>query len=395
VHMPLVRSDGKLRPEYWDSALETAAEHIKPVLAAGGAQFLGLISTRLPAESLCLFTQMFAGKDNGANITSTEQGLGTQFSYRIAEKLGKPFEDRLQSIDKSDCILIINSDIVDEHQVASFFVKRNVAKGTPLILIQTQDNPLEQAASVSFHVNGTSNITDVIDGLVAGIVKEGLNKVVSSVESEQVLEHATVLAGAEKEQLLKAARLLGQSKRPIFIFTNGNSFRDEPHAAEKFIELAQLAGALREEYAGVISLKGGANSALAAQYGLDKTISMKGQQVVYVALGDDIPSPELIEMAKNAPYLVVQAAFHSELTDMADVVLPAATWLEEEGHYLNMEGRLQKANPSLELPENVFTNELILRKLVAKLDLSAKCTGDWHEHLKVRTPSVAIEELLN
>jgi NADH dehydrogenase/NADH:ubiquinone oxidoreductase subunit G len=80
---------------------------------------------------------------------------------------------------------------------------------------------------------------------------------------------------------------------------------------------------------------------------------------------------------------------------MADVVLPSATWLEEGGHYLNMEGRLQKANPSLELPENVLSNELILRRLAARLDISSRCTGDWHEHLKVRTPSAAIEELLN
>jgi len=394
VHTPLVRSNGKLRPEYWESALDTAAEHILPALSDTKNQIIGLISARLPAESICLFNQMFADP-NGANLTTTEQGISTRFSYRIAEKLGRPFEDRLQSIDKSDCIVIINSDIVNDHQVASFFVKRNVAKGIPLILITTQENPLETVASITFHVNGKFSIIDVIDGLVAGLVKEGLNKVVSSIESEEVLEHATTLAGTDADQFLTGAQILGQAKRPTFIFSDGSSFRDEPRAVEKFIELAQLAGAMREGHSGVISLKGSANSTLAAQYGLDQLISLNDQQVVYVALGDENPSQGLIEMVQGAPYLIVQAAFHSKLTDMADIVLPSATWLEEEGHYLNMEGRLQKANPSLELPENVFSNELILRRLVARLDISAKCTGDWHEHLKIRTPSVVIEEPLN
>jgi formate dehydrogenase major subunit len=394
VRTPLVRLDGKLHPEYWESALETAAEHISPTLAEDG-RFTGIVSTRLPAEAICLFKQMFTDESSQVSITTTEGGLSTQFSYRIAEKLGRPFEDRLQSIDKSDCIVVINSNIVDDHQVSSFFVKRNVAKGIPLILITSRENPLEPVANITFHVNGKFNVTDVLDGLIAGLVEEGLNRVVSSIESEQVLEHATVLAGTDADQFLMAARLLGQSKRPTFIFTDGLSFRNEPRAMEKFIELAQLSGTMREDHSGVISLKGGANSAIAAQYNLDQPVSLDGHQVVYVALGDEDPSQELLNLVKEAPYLIVQAAFQSELTAMADVVLPSATWLEEGGHYLNMEGRLQKANPSLELPENVLSNELILRRLAARLDISSRCTGDWHEHLKVRTPSAAIEELLN
>lgn len=395
VYTPLVRTNGKLRPEYWEPALDTVAEHIKSTLNDTKNQFLGLISPRLPAEAISLFNQMFSNNGDRVNITTTEHGASTRFSYRIAEKLGKPFEDRLQSIDRSDCIVVINSDIVNDHQVTSFFVKRNVAKGVPFILIATRGNPLESIANITFHVNGEFNIMDVIDGLVAGLVKEGLNKVVSSIESEEVLEHATTLTGAESEQFLTAARMIGQAKRPTFIFSDGSSFREEPRAMQKFIELAQIAGAMRDDHSGVISLKGSANSTLAAQYGLDQPINMDSQQAVYVALGDENPSQELVDMMKDTPYLIVQAAFHSSLTDMADIVLPSTTWLEEEGHYLNMEGRLQKANPSLEPPENVLSNELILRKLVAKLDISSRCTGDWHEYLKGRTPSVFIEERVN
>jgi formate dehydrogenase major subunit len=56
----------------------------------------------------------------------------------------------------------------------------------------------------------------------------------------------------------------------------------------------------------------------------------------------------LIQRLEQAPFLVVQASYASELTEQADVVLPVEIWAEQEGHYLNLEGRLQKAVRTLQ-----------------------------------------------
>jgi NADH-quinone oxidoreductase subunit G len=47
------------------------------------------------------------------------------------------------------------------------------------------------------------------------------------------------------------------------------------------------------------------------------------------------------------PVLLVQAVLESPLTQVADVVLPGATWLEKDGAYTNMNGHLQRASQAI------------------------------------------------
>jgi predicted molibdopterin-dependent oxidoreductase YjgC len=58
--------------------------------------------------------------------------------------------------------------------------------------------------------------------------------------------------------------------------------------------------------------------------------------------------------------MVVQASYISQLTAMADVVLPVEMWAEQTGTYVNLEGRVQQAVKSLQAPEDVWSNEAVL-----------------------------------
>ena len=48
-----------------------------------------------------------------------------------------------------------------------------------------------------------------------------------------------------------------------------------------------------------------------------------------------------------AEFVVVQDSYLNDLCEFADVVLPAATFVESEGTFVNMEGRLQKFGPAV------------------------------------------------
>ncbi len=47
------------------------------------------------------------------------------------------------------------------------------------------------------------------------------------------------------------------------------------------------------------------------------------------------------------PFLVVQSVLESTLTQAADVVLAGASWMEKDGAYLNMQGRLQRVSQAI------------------------------------------------
>jgi len=140
----------------------------------------------------------------------------------------------------------------------------------------------------------------------------------------------------------------------------------------------------------LLGLKGAANSLAAAQLHLDLPFKRDGHQVVYLAVGDDSPSQRFVQQVEGAPFLAVQASYASRLTAMADVVLPVEMWAEQEGHYLNMDGRMQAAHSSLTAPEGVRSNLSVLESLGQNLGLDMDISTSWKDELSARQSPVQI-----
>jgi NADH dehydrogenase/NADH:ubiquinone oxidoreductase subunit G len=100
---------------------------------------------------------------------------------------------------------------------------------------------------------------------------------------------------------------------------------------------------------------------------------------VYVAVGDDyVAKKSLVENAvSKAPYLVVQASYESKLTAQADVILPVTLWSEQEGHYINLDGRIRKTEKVLAAPEHVRDNLAVLNELATRMNISLE--SDWQQ----------------
>ena len=150
----------------------------------------------------------------------------------------------------------------------------------------------------------------------------------------------------------------------------------------------EIVGAMDQERAGLLSVKGQSNSLTAALLGLDQPFKLNGQKAVYVALGDDRISPSLVERLSKAPYLVVQASYESKLTEQADVVLPVTVWSEQDGHYINLDGRIQKTEKVLVAPENVRDNLAVVNELATRMNISLE--SNWQQAIHARKSSVAL-----
>ena len=129
-----------------------------------------------------------------------------------------------------------------------------------------------------------------------------------------------------------------------------------------------------------MGVKGEANSLAAAQLGLEKTFKLNGHQAAYLALGDDEPSQQLLKKLEGVSFLVVQASYISPLTAIADVVLPVGNWMEQDGHYLSLEGRLQEAHQSIKPAEDILSNEAALQAVAKNLRSRQTIIGRKHSH---------------
>jgi predicted molibdopterin-dependent oxidoreductase YjgC len=314
----------------------------------------------LPLEDLTLFKSIFADSLDAGLVTSLEEGKPTASLAAMADKIGKPFEADLTALKDTDAVLSLELDLVGEHQVAGFFVKRQLLEGTQLFVADDTDNRLVN------HASGTMK-------LVSGEETQFLLKLLKALDE-----------GSEDESLNKAANALKNAEKPCIVYGATFAENADEGALEALLKLAE------ELNAALIGVKGNANSMAAAQLALEAPFKADGFEAAFLLLGDEEPTQKLTKAMEEIPFVVAQAAYSSQLTGAADVVLPVTMWAEQSGTYLSLDGRLQTAIKSLEAPEGVLSSREALLKMAEKLSIEPNT--DWKTSLKARIPTVAIHE---
>jgi hypothetical protein len=129
-----------------------------------------------------------------------------------------------------------------------------------------------------------------MQGLMAAAAQLGLAKSPVSFDIQATLQTPRISPASRPKISCALPTPSPARSKPAFIYGKGITARSGRPALEALLDLARLTGALTEDFSGVIGTKGEANSLAAAQYRLEAPFSLNGQQVVYLALGDDRPS---------------------------------------------------------------------------------------------------------
>lgn len=351
---PLVRKEGTLKAATWAEALATIGSKL-----SRGSGLAALASTRLPVETLALFQSLFEDTLNADVTTTLEEGRPTASLAALADRLGKPFEAGLDALKDTDAVLSLELDLVREHQVAGFFVKRQLQNGTKLIVAGGPDNRLVDHAQLVLPLNSGQEL-------------DFLNQILAAVENDD-----------GDASMKEAASILLSAEKPVIVY--GVNFAS--HATDEVLDaLIQLGERLN---AALIGVKGNANSMAAAQLRLEAPFHAEGHTSAVVVLGDEEPSQRLIKDLEAIPFVVALAAYGSQLTGNADVVLPVTMWAEQSGTYLNLDGRLQTATAALDVPPGVLTSEDALKQIAETLSVTPN--GEWQSRLMARVPSAAFQ----
>ena len=389
---PMVKQDGKLKVATWEKALEEIRSKFKPLVGKKDDGVAAIASPRLTAEALYSFKTLFANGFKSEMVTTTDEGVFTAPQAALAEELKTAFEGDLDAIDAADSILVLNADLVNDHQVASFFVKRNVSDTAQLIVVDNKENDLSAIARQTLKTSN-GDYLNVIKGITKAIEKLGLSKEKVQGNPDKDLDAAVNLSGISSEEFMKAAVILASAENPVIIYDVKDLTEDSVITLKALLELAKVCGAVSESSSSLISTKGLANSSAASQYKLNKTFKINGHQAVFAAVADEEPTQKLIKSLENAGFLVVQASYHSKLTAMADVVLPVEIWSEQEGHFVNLEGKVQKANKVLCSAEEIHSNADVLNTIAGHVIPELKDQLDnWQKHLSDRVSATVISE---
>jgi formate dehydrogenase major subunit len=369
---PMLRKNGELQPAGWEEALKAVVDRFNSV---NGRQVAALASTRLPAETLHTFKSLFTHKLGSPLVAGIEEaattGLQAQVTVPNVELNGS-----LDGIKGADCVVAIGVDLARSHQVAGFFIKRNLANGTRVIVIDPGENQMSAFADLTLMPRAGSDDV-LLYGLMAVIKNLGMDQGELPAGFD-VGQYSTSFVsqktGVNAESLVEAGREIANAKKPIFVYGKGLTRSGSVSALQALAELARLVNS-----PALVNPKGKANSLAAHAYGLDILFSPEGYNTVYIALGDDVASERLLQAIEKVPFVAVQASYVSPLLERADVVFPVEMWAEQEGWYMNMEGRLQEAHAALKAPSGVLSNNAVLLKLAGGLNLEIE--NGWKEEL--------------
>ena len=276
---PLLRGKGKSEEISWEKAIQTLAKQINTIKAPEIGVLAGSYSSN---EALYLIKKLFNQKLQVSNI-----GLINTVAPRIFNKV----QSKLEDITKSDIILVVGSDPLNDQPVASFIIKRAVDKGARLIVVDDKKNGLAPFAFMNIEMADISTDIDVA----------------------RRAENPFILYGAD---ITKAA----------------------------IAELKKL-----EDKVNYIIVESGVNTVAAAALGLNNGYDPAALKLVYVLLGEqNCAGDDLFKRIPQNAFIVAQASYLSELTEKADLVLPAAIWSEQSSSLTNIEGRIQSINKAVE-----------------------------------------------
>jgi predicted molibdopterin-dependent oxidoreductase YjgC len=77
--------------------------------------------------------------------------------------------------------------------------------------------------------------------------------------------------------------------------------------------------------------------------------------------------PELLAALSKLQFLVVEDCFHSELTALAHVVLPAAMYLEKDGSFTNLDRTVQRVRLAVTAPGDAHPTTYFIDEIAARL----------------------------
>jgi NADH-quinone oxidoreductase subunit G len=316
---PYLRKDGKLLPTTWKEAFAAIAAKVK----SAPPERIGAI-----AGDLCAVEEMFALKLLIESLGSASLDC-RQDGTKLDPKFGRAsyiFNPTVAGIEEADAIMIIGSNPRREAPVLNARIRKRWLKGNLLVGV------IGEKADLTYDYNYLGAGPETLARFVDHAPAEKERPMLLIGQGALVRpDGLTVLA-----QAAKAAIALGCVKPGWLGF-------GILHTA------AARAGGLD---LGFVPGEGGLDAAgMAKQGGLD----------VLFNLGADE-----IDIAPGA-YVIYQGAHGDRGAYRADVVLPAATYTEKPGLYVNTEGRVQLAERANFPPGDARDDWTILRALSAVL----------------------------
>jgi len=344
---PMIKHHGEWHETDWKTALEFAARQIKETVEENPAGLGFLVSPNSTMEEGFL-TKKIAKALNCGNVDHRLRRSDFRLDGRFH---GTPWMGcNIADVQAMDRILVVGSNLRNEHPLLTQRIRRAVANGAELSLVNPMDD--DQLMKVSYQAICSPN--DIVN-VLAQILKamSGLQRL-SLCLPKSISDLLDVVVVRENSQAI-AESLAGHGKdvdlvNPKSVLFLGNIAQYHPRYAEIYT-LAEAIASLCGATFGVLfesSNRVGLDMVrvIPGQDGLNARTMLEQPRKTYVLVNlepeFDCANPAVAKEAmEKAECVIALTAYKSSALDNADVLLPIAPFTETSGTRMSMEGRVQ------------------------------------------------------
>lgn len=421
---PLIKEHGQFRQASWDEALQRIAEEFRAAQEAAGDDGVGVISCARATNEDNYAAQKFAravlhtnNVDHCARICHSPSVAG------LARTLGSgAMTNSIADIDLADLILVIGADVTENHAMIGARMLRAQARGAKLIVIDPRKTRLARLADIHLQLRLGSNIA-LLNGLLQIIFENGWENAAFLAERCEditplrqhlagiTVEQTSAATGIAEADLLRVAELFSHSPAAFTAWGMGiTQFQSGTNNVIAVSNLALACGQVGRPGTGINPLRGQNNvqgacdmgclpnvypgyqnadaPAVQARFaqawgtpmpsaagmtsmGMTKA-ALNGDLRALMIIGEDpvVTDPDQHQVARSFEALDFLVVFELTLTEtakMADVVLPAASFVEKDGTFTNCERRVQRIRKAVDAPGSARCDWQILGDLAARM----------------------------
>ena len=334
-----IRRNGSLQKAGWDEAFAAiaAADPGKSIAAIAG----DLVDCETMFAAKALLSAM------GSDLL---EGRQTGMSYDVSNLAAVNFNSTLAGIETADAILIVGSHIRWEAPLVNVRLRKAAKRGAKIFMVGERWDTTYPAEFLGENLG-------LLDDL-----PEGLREAMAGAERPAIILGGAALAAGALAPALDLAGRFGLVK------DGWNGFNVLHMAASRM-------GGLMLGYA----QKGGIADIAEAS------------PKVLLALGADE-----VDFARFPDSLKVYIGHHGDKgAHAADIILPAASYAEKDGTYVNTEGRVQFAEKAVFAPGDAREDWTILRALADALgvELGFDTFGQLQSKMVEHVPALGVEGL--
>jgi NADH-quinone oxidoreductase subunit G len=401
---PLVRHHGELQPASWDEALSLIAQRFNAIVREYGPQAIaGLGSTRVTNEANYLFQRF----------------MRTVVGTNNVDHLGRmPAEARplasLPGLESKDVIFLVGSDPSTEAPLVELWIKKAVLRhGAKVLVANPKQIELSRYGGPCLSYRPGSEVA-LIHGIARAILDAGAESRTTRVTNMEDFrswlkpyrpEQVERITGVAAGTIQQAAAILTQAEQPIILHGPGwTRDRREPANLDVLANLALLLGSIEvgfiaqdnntlgalamgvvpDLYPGQQVFKDEIRNRLSSVWGgklspvkgldfdgmlaAEQKDSLKGIWIMGADPAHDRRAdPAAGEALGRIPFLVVQDLFMTDTASLAEVVLPAASFAETDGSFINLTGRLQTIQAAMRPPAQARPDWWIIAELARRI----------------------------